>query len=88
MSAGPPPHGIVPMGLLPSQPPPLPSLPPWAWKTSCNLCRVVCSSPGALEQHMKSHSDWLQEHNSPKPLMARLALKPLMARLALKPLMA
>lgn len=46
----------------------LPS-PPWAWKTSCNRCNKVCSSPGALELHMKTHADWLREGSSPKPLM-------------------
>lgn len=43
--------------------------PSWAWKTSCNRCSIVCSSPGALQLHMKTHADWLNENNSPKPLM-------------------
>ena len=42
---------------------------PWNWKTSCNLCSKVCSSPGALELHLKSHPDWNVTLKSPKSLM-------------------
>ena len=43
--------------------------PSWTWKTSCNHCSIVCSSPGALELHMKTHAEWLSENNSPKKLV-------------------
>lgn len=44
--------------------------PVWMWKTSCNLCSKVCSSPGALEIHMKTHPDFSQKTDSPKSVIA------------------
>ena len=41
----------------------------WVWKTTCHLCSQACSSPGALEVHMKSHMPQHPESSSPKPLM-------------------
>ena len=41
----------------------------WVWKTTCHLCSKVCSSPGELELHMKSHIPQASQA-SPKPLMA------------------
>lgn len=57
----------------PPPPPPMTSPPqgvePWVWKTRCHICHKICTSPAALELHMKSHIQ-SQEKASPAPLMA------------------
>ncbi len=41
----------------------------WVWKTTCHICNKVCSSPAALEVHIKGHIQQ-QEKASPAPLVA------------------
>ncbi|XP_013396129.1 LOW QUALITY PROTEIN: sal-like protein 1 [Lingula anatina] len=40
----------------------------WVWKTTCHICSKMCSSPGALELHLKSH--YASSAESPKPIAA------------------
>ena len=41
----------------------------WVWQTRCHICHKICTSPAALELHIKSHIQ-SQEKASPAPLMA------------------
>lgn len=41
---------------------------PWFWHVTCHLCNKECSTPAALELHVKSHT--MNETNPTKPLAA------------------
>ena len=66
-----PQHPLVSASMIPQHLHPSSPHNSWLlWKTTCHLCNKECTSPAALENHLKSHMHRAEEPNQPKTLVA------------------